>query len=74
MAVLSRAQLYQYAQGAGFTGAAADEVVAIALAESGGDTTHRNVNPNGSNNMGKVVQRAPLIVESSKSMTGGIRP
>jgi len=44
MATLSRDQLYQYGAAAGFTGGALDEVVAIALAESSGDTQHVNVN------------------------------
>lgn len=58
MATLNRAQLYSYAKNAGFTGAALDEVVAIALAESGGDTQHINVNKNGSTSTvnGKTVQ------------------
>lgn len=45
MAMLTRAQLYGYGQAAGFKGAALDEVVAIALAESGGDTQHIHINP-----------------------------
>ena len=44
MTKLSRDQLYQYGKQAGFTGAALDEVVAIAFAESAGDTQHQNVN------------------------------
>jgi hypothetical protein len=44
MANLTRSQLYGYAEAAGFTGSALDEVVAIAFAESGGDPTHKNVN------------------------------
>src|SRR5579875_3675878 len=44
MAILSRQQLYQYGYQAGFRGSALDEVVAIALAESGGDTQHIHVN------------------------------
>lgn len=42
--VLNRDQLYQYAHQAGFQGHAADIIVAIAFAESGGCTTA--VNPN----------------------------
>lgn len=40
--VVSRAQLYQYANAAGFSGAAADTIVAIAFAESGGNTCSYN--------------------------------
>lgn len=44
MTVLTRQQLYQYGYNAGFRNTALDEVVAIALAESGGDTQHQNIN------------------------------
>lgn len=58
MTVLSRAQICSYAKAAGFTGAALDEIVAIALAESGGDTMHINNNPHSSTAVvnGKTVQ------------------
>ncbi len=58
MTVLSRAQICAYAKGAGFTGAALDEIVAVALAESGGDTQHVNVNKSGSTAVvnGKTIQ------------------
>jgi Lysozyme like domain len=59
MTVLSRAQLYQYAQAAGFSGAAADEVVAIAFAESSGDTTHVNVNGASVTKIGGVTTNVP---------------
>lgn len=61
MTILSRAQLYQYARTAGFSGAALDEVVAISLAESGGNTLHVNINKSGSTAVvnGKTVQVPP---------------
>jgi hypothetical protein len=61
MTQISRAQGYQYAANAGFTGAALDEVVAIMFAESGGDTSHVNINKNGSTATvnGKSVQVPP---------------
>lgn len=61
MTTLGCSQLYQYAVAAGFSGAALDEVVAIALAESGGDTMHINNNPNGSTAVvnGKTVNVPP---------------
>lgn len=41
---LQRPQLYQYANSAGFSGSAADTIVAIAFAESGGNTCSYNPN------------------------------
>lgn len=40
--VLQRSQLYQYANSAGFSGSAADTIVAIAYAESGANTCSYN--------------------------------
>jgi hypothetical protein len=59
MATLSRDQLYSYARAAGFTGAALDEVVAIALAESGGNTTHVNVNAASTTTIGGKTTKVP---------------
>lgn len=61
MTALTKQQVCGYAQQAGFTGAALDEAVAIAQAESGFDTSHINNNPNGSTATvnGKQVQVPP---------------
>lgn len=59
MAKLSRAQLDQYASAAGFRGQALDTVVAIALAESGGNTQATN-----RNNPGGTVDRGVLQINS----------
>ena len=46
--LLSAAQIAGYAQSAGFTGTGLVNAVAVALAESNGDTNARNVNAGGS--------------------------
>src|ERR1044072_6380361 len=45
MATLTRDQISQYATGAGFSGDDVDIAVAVALAESGGNTTSHNTKP-----------------------------
>lgn len=45
MATLTRDQIGQYAKGAGFSGDDVDIAVAVAMAESGGNTTSHNTTP-----------------------------
>lgn len=59
MTVLSPGQIYAYARGAGFTGGAAVEATAVALAESSGDSAATSRNPDGGTNVGLMQLDTP---------------
>jgi len=72
MMLLSAAQIAGYAQSAGFTGTGLVNAVAVALAESNGDTNARNVNAGGSVDRG--VWQINGYWHSEVSDAPGIRP
>lgn len=57
--LLTPGQIYAYARGAGFTGGAAVEATAVALAESSGETTATSRNPDGGTNVGLMQLDTP---------------
>lgn len=66
MTILSDSQLAGLAQGAGFTGSQIPIMVAIALAESGGDTNAVHTNSNGTTDEG------PWQINSVHHFTGNL--